>query len=360
MILKSNHAKLLAYMEKESIDGFFITNKPNVRYISSYTGDDSYLLITRTSNYFISDSRYTEQAEMECPDYTIVNWREPHGRTIGEVAAALAEKAGLKSVAFESDSITHDTYDDLKKHFKADLLPAKGVIEKLRSVKGDEEIHCLKAACDISCRALERLLKDIRVGVTEKELAAKLSLYMVMEGSDTMPYGNILISGARTSLLHGIPSEKAVEYGDLVLMDFGCQYHGYMSDMTRTVIVGKPTAKQREVYNLERRMVEDSLAVMKAGVKGTEVYEASLKAIKDTEYLDYHYSGIGHGIGLFVHEPPSMGKDSKDVLTEGNVLTIEPGIYIPGWGGVRIEDQVLITKDGYENMVSATHELIEL
>lgn len=132
-------------------------------------------------------------------------------------------------------------------------------METFRSIKTPQEIEYLRAACEISCRAFEHILGDIRVGVTEKELAAKLSAYMVMEGADTQPYGNILISGARTSLLHGIPSGKAIEYGDFVLMDFGCQFNGYLSDMTRTVVVGRPTDKQREVYELEKRMLEDSL-----------------------------------------------------------------------------------------------------
>ena len=209
-------------------------------------------------------------------------------------------------------------------------------------------------------RQFEKIIKDIRVGVTEKELASKLSHYMVMEGADTKPYGGILISGARTSLLHGIPSSKAIEYGDLVLMDYGCQYQGYLSDMTRTVVVGKATPKQREVYELEQRMVADCEAVMKAGATGAQVYEASTKAIKGTEYFDYHYTGIGHGIGMFVHEIPFMGPASKAVFEPGNIITVEPGIYIPGWGGIRIEDEVLITEDGCENLISATKELIEL
>lgn len=189
---------------------------------------------------------------------------------------------------------------------------------------------------------------------------AKLSLYMVLEGADTQPYGNILISGARTSLPHGIPSGKAVEYGDLVLMDFGCQFNGYMSDMTRTVVVGKPSAKQREIYALEKRMLEDALDVMKAGVLLCDVYQESIRAIEGTGFYDYHYTGIGHGIGLAVHEIPFMGPNSEQVLEAGNVRTIEPGIYIPNWGGIRIEDQILITDDGYENLINTTHDLIEL
>jgi Xaa-Pro aminopeptidase len=181
-----------------------------------------------------------------------------------------------------------------------------------------------------------------------------------MEGADTKPYGGIVISGARTSLLHGIPSAKAIEYGDLVLMDYGCQYKGYMSDMTRTVVVGKATAKQKEVYELEKQMVEDVEAILKAGVTSVQAYEASIWAIKDTEYMQYHYSGIGHGVGLFVHEPPFMGAYGKYELAPNNIITVEPGIYIPGWGGIRIEDQVLITDSGCENLISATKQLIEL
>lgn len=346
-------------MEKEHLDGFYVAKPENVRYISSYTGDDSYLFITRDKAYFITDPRYTEQAGCECPEYEIVNWRLP-GNTIGDTVAALAEKEGVKAAGFESDYLTFDKYKSMEDTVKAQLVPTCQVIDMFRSVKTAEEIEYSRIACDIASRAFEKIIKDIRVGVTEKELAAKLSTYMVMEGADTKPYGGILISGSRTSLLHGIPSSKAIEYGDLVLMDYGCQYKGYLSDMTRTVVVGKATPRQREVYKLEQQMVSDAMAVMKAGTKASEVYEASIQAIKDTEYFQYHYSGIGHGVGLFVHENPFMGPNSKSVLEAGNIMTVEPGIYIPGWGGVRIEDQGLVTESGYESLISATKDLIEL
>ncbi len=353
--------KLLAYMDAHDMDGFYITRKENVRFISGYTGDDSTLLITKSACYFLTDPRYTEQAAAECPDFTIVNWRElALKQGTGYAAAYLAKKHGLKAVGFEASSMTYADYMGFNGNMENTPIPTTGVIEELRIFKTPREIECLRAACQISCRAFERIIKDIRVGVTEKELAAKLALYMVQEGADTQPYGNILISGARTSLLHGIPSAKAVEYGDLVLMDFGCQYKGYLSDMTRTVVVGTPTQKQREVYALEKRMLEDSLDAMKPGAKMSEVYAASIKAIEGTEYFPYHYTGIGHGIGLFVHEPPFMGPGREELLIAGSVRTIEPGLYIPGWGGVRIEDQVLITENGYENMISVTHDLIEL
>ncbi|WP_313343480.1 Xaa-Pro peptidase family protein [Sedimentibacter sp.] len=349
---------LFDYLREQNIDGIFISKLQNVRYLSQYTGDDSYLFITEKGNYFITDPRYTEQAEQECPGFIIYNWREI-GKTIPETLKKIIEGMNIKRFAFEGDYVDYNTYSELIK-INSEAVPITGVIEELRSIKTHEEIHNLRVACQIADRAFERILRDIRIGVTEKELASKLSHYMVIEGSDTKPYGNILISGKRTSLLHGIPSNKAIEYGDFVLMDYGCSYKGYLSDMTRTVIVGKATAKQREVYNLENRMLEDSKKVMAAGVSAKKVYNASIEVIKDTEYYNYHYSGIGHGIGLYVHEIPFMSPKSNDILKENNVVTIEPGIYIPGWGGVRIEDQILVLKDGNESLTNSPRDLIEL
>lgn len=351
--------KLLTYMEEHHLAAFYVSRPENVRYISGYTGDDAYLLITKEKQFFITDPRYTEQAASECPGYELVDWRTKGG-TMGEVIQSLLQIPNCSNVAFEADTVTYSVYKSLEDKIKVEMIPQSGVIEAFRSVKTKEEIELLRISADIASRAFEKILKDIRVGVTEKELASRLSHYMVMEGADTKPYGGILISGARTSLLHGIPSNKALEYGDLVLMDYGCQYKGYLSDMTRTVVLGKATPKQREVYELEKQMVADCEAVIKAGATGREAYEASIRAIKGTEYFDYHYTGIGHGIGMFVHEVPFMGPASSVVFEAGNVITVEPGIYIPGWGGVRIEDEVLITETGCENLISATKELIEL
>jgi Xaa-Pro aminopeptidase len=351
--------KVLAYMEKNHIDGFYISRPENVRYVCGFTGEDSFLLLTKNKSYFITDPRYTEQAAMECPQYEIVNWRKPN-RNMGDTLADIGEEQHLTNIGFEGSYVTFDTYSALKDKLKIELIPLTDVIEEFRSIKTQQEIAYSRAACDIASRAFEKIVKDIRVGVTEKEIASKLSHYMVMEGADTKPYGGIVISGARTSLLHGIPSGKAIEYGDLVLMDYGCQYKGYLSDMTRTVVAGKADSRQREVYALEYQMVSEVEAILKAGVTSEQAYVASIQAIKYTEYLNYNYSGIGHGIGLFVHEPPFIGANGKYQLMTNNIITVEPGIYIPGWGGIRIEDQVLITDSGCENLISATKELIEL
>lgn len=359
-IAMSKIEQLREYMEREGLDGFYVAKPANVRAVSAYTGEDSFLFITKSKQYFLTDPRYTEQASYECPEYEIRNWRSTRSRSIGEAVALCAEEEKVERIGFEQDYLTFGAWKSMQDAMKVELVPTLNVIEELRAVKTPEEIKNLTVACDIASRAFEKILKDVRVGVTEKELASKLAHYMVMEGADTKPYGGILISGARTSLLHGIPSNKAIEYGDFVLMDYGCQYKGYLSDMTRTVVVGKADEKQKEVYNLCRRMTEETEASVKAGVTGTSCYEASLKAIEGTEYFQYHYTGIGHGVGLFVHELPNIGANCGNILPENSVMTVEPGLYIPGWGGVRIEDQGIVTKDGYENLISATHELIEL
>ena len=294
--------QLLAYMQKEHLDGMFISRPVNVKYVSHYTGEDSWLFITEQEKFFLTDPRYTEQVSYECPDYTILNWRDTYG-SIGKALAYAVEKVGAKTIGFEAAHLTVEQYQNLQSEVKAELVPADGIIEEFRSIKKPEEIE---------------------------------------------------------SLLHGIPSQKAIEYGDLVLMDYGCQYHGYLSDMTRTLVVGRATPKQKEVYRIEQQMVAAVEGFLKDGVSASDAYYESTKIIEGTEYFPYHYTGIGHGVGMFVHEIPFMIPVSKNIVHANNVMTVEPGLYIPGWGGIRIEDQLLITETGNENLISATKELIEL
>ncbi|WP_125708097.1 M24 family metallopeptidase [Companilactobacillus zhongbaensis] len=354
-----NESKVREYLEQKNLDAYFMAKRENIRFTSGWTGDDSYLLLTKNGQYFFTDPRYTEQADIEIPDYQVINWRFP-GKTVGDSVAKVVAENNIKTIAFEDDYLTYDMYADFHQKVKAELVQAGGVIDHMRVVKSPQEIAYSRIACEITCRAYERILKEIKVGVTEKELAMKLSLFMTQEGADNQPYGNILISGAKTSLLHGISDNKAIEYGDLVLLDFGCQYKGYMSDMTRTVVVGKATAKQKEVYEYTRKSLEIVEDMLKAGVNYKDTYPESLKPLEGTEYPDLTYNKIGHSIGLFVHEEPLLAVDYDEPVEANTVLTVEPGIYIPGWGGIRLEDQGLVTEDGFENMISISHDLIEL
>lgn len=350
--------KLLEYMETKNLDAFYVTKPANIRYISRYMGGDAYLLITRRQNYILTDPRCTEQAAKECPSYQVTNWR-PYG-SVAACIGYIAQHDGLNSLAFEEDSVSYLQWAELEKQVRAELVPVSGVIDLFRTQKTPQEIQYLKNACDIASRAYELLLKDVRVGITEKELESKLSYYMVSLGGDTKPNFNLCISGTRTSLLHGIPSSKSIEPGDLVLLDFGIEYMGYTSDMTRVFVVGKATPKQKEVYGYSLRMLEAALDRIRDGAAAKDVCAAAEAVIAGTEYEKYYYSSIGHGIGLFVHESPFLRPTSEDIIRENNVMAVEPGIFIPGWGGIHLEDDILVTKDGYVNLTTATRELLEL
>ncbi len=346
-------------IKEMDIDSMLISDIHNVRYLSGYKGDESYLLISEKSNYFITDARYTEQAAIECPEFVILDWKAL-GRSINDAIAYITEKEELKLMGIEEVVMSHKQYAELDKMISTKTCCISGIIEDLRTVKQPHEKEYLRKACAISDRAFNRILNDIKVGITEAELSAKLAYYLKIEGSDARCYENIFLSGPRTSLLHGIPSDRKITYGDIILMDFGAGYNGYLSDMSRTVVLGKANEKQKEIYNIIKESEEDVINMVKSGIAAKEAYHHSLKAVSGTEYMSYFYTGIGHGVGLAVHEKPYMSAASTDIIKKDNVITVEPGIYIPGWGGVRIEDQILITDDGCEILTNSSRQLIEL
>lgn len=366
--MKLSEEKLVSYLEQENIDAFYIHNPVNVRYICKYSGGDAYLLILKHSSpdnangghkfYLLTDPRCLEHAESECPDYTCIDWR-PYG-SIAKCLGAITRQENIHTMAVESGHLCVGMYDEIHEECASELIPRPGVLEDLQVIKETQEIQCIRTACEISSRALEKLYGDIRPGITEKELEARLTMYMAMEDADVKSSANIVLSGSRTSMLHGIPSMKAVEYGDLVLIDFGCKYHGYTADITRTVVAGKATAKQKEIYQLVLDTNEKCIANMKAGVSADSLYKIAMDMIAGTEYEPYFYQSFGHGIGLFVHQKPFVRKHSEDILMENVVMTMEPGIYIPQWGGIRIEDDLLIQKDGCTNLALPDKQLLEL
>ena len=248
----------------------------------------------------------------------------------------------------------------MQAELSAEMVPTLNVIEGFRAIKTPEEIKNLTVACDIASRAFEKIIKDIRPGVTEKEIASRLAHYMVMEGADTKPYGGIVISGAKSSLLHGIPDSKPIEYGDFVLMDYGCQYKGYLSDMTRTVVVGKANDKQKEIYNTVLKAQTTAIDAIKAGMKCSEVDGVARKIITDAGYGENFGHSLGHSVGIEIHENPSFSPKNNAVVQNGNVITVEPGIYIDGFGGVRIEDLIVVQNGKAVNLTSSPKELIEI
>ncbi|WP_416197507.1 MAG: Xaa-Pro aminopeptidase [Sporanaerobacter sp.] len=350
--------KLYEQMSKNNIDGLFLLTEPNVRYISRFTGSDSFVFITSKNNYFITDSRYTEQAQSQCKGFEVIRWGNPF-KSLVETVKDLVKKDGVKRIGFEKEYMNFGMYESLRESISnIELVPTSYLVEEIRVVKDEEEIECIKRACDFADKAFEKILKIIKVGMTEMELALELEYYMRKAGAEGISFDTIFISGKKTSLPHGQPSDKKIENGDFITIDFGALYKGYHSDMTRTVVVGKANEKQVEIYNIVKAAQQRGLDVLRSGISGKEA-DTEVRKIMG-EYNEYFGHGLGHGVGLELHEIPFMGVNCDRVLEENSVVTVEPGIYIPDWGGVRIEDSVVVKKDGIEILTHSPKELIIL
>lgn len=350
--------KVIKILDEKKLDGIYITKKSNVNYISGYPDELAYSVISGNGSFVITDSRFTELAEQSCPDFEIVNWHT-FDRSLPKAVASVCGKAGIKRLGFEECFTSYDKYAELKGLLGAqgiELVPTSDIIEKLRYTKSVEEVANTRIACGIADKALEELVPYIKPGVTERELCARLEFSMKIHGAHDLGFETILISGSKTSLLHGKPGDKKIETGDFVLVDYGAMYNGYISDTTRTFIVGEPTEKQREIYELVKEGQKTGLANMGPGIHATRPDQEIRKKI--SKYEDYYYAGIGHGVGLDLHEEPFLGNYGTRIMEPGCIITMEPGIYIPGWGGVRIEDTVLITENGIEILTHFPKELM--
>lgn len=352
--------KLVKLLEEKNLDAIYLTNNQNVNYISNYNDEDAFAIISKNGNFLITDTRYMELAESLCKGFELVNWHL-FDRNIGKAVEYVCLKNNIKTLGFEGSSLTFEKYEAFKSQLdksEINLVCSDGLIEELRYVKNQEEIDNIKKACEIADKALEELIPHIKVGVTERELAAKLEYFMKMNGAHNLGFDTILISGAKTSLLHGKPSDKKIERGDLLLIDYGAMYNGYRSDTTRTFIVGEANQKQIELYELIKEAQLVGIENMKDGVHAT-VPDAKIREVVK-EYEQYYYRGLGHGIGRGLHEEPFLGNYGTKTLKEGCVVTMEPGVYFPGWGGIRIEDTVLVTKEVPQILTKFPKELMIL
>ncbi|HFL3157214.1 TPA: M24 family metallopeptidase [Clostridioides difficile] len=347
-------------LETKGVDALYLTKKTNVNYISGFPDEEAYAVICKDGNFLVTDSRYMELAEKVCKDFEIINWHN-FDRSVAKAVKSVCDKVGIKKLGFERTNIVFDKYEELKNLIEKDngeLIPTENIVETLRYVKDKDEIKNTRKACEIADKALEELIPHIKAGVSEIELATKLEYFMKMNGAQNIGFETILISGAKTSLLHGKPSDKIIEKGDFVLIDYGAMYNGYISDTTRTFIVGGASEKQLEIYNLVKEAQNVGVENMKAGVHATIPDAEIRKVVK--KYEDYYYQGIGHGVGRDVHEEPFIGNYGDKIIEEGCIITMEPGIYFPEWGGVRIEDTVLITKNGPERLTKFPKDLMIL
>ena len=331
-------------LSEKGIDALVITKLPNVRYLSGFSGSAGFLFISSKSSYFVSDFRYKIQASLEI--------RKPFKVKIGTQGSfdfinELVSKYGLKKIGFESGAMVYSQYQLLKKILKGvTLVPVDGLIEQFTSVKTDEEIDHINSAVKFTDKVFSKILEVIKPGVREIEIAAELTYMQRKEGASGNSFEPIVASGPNGAFPHAQPTDRKIKSGDLITLDFGCVYKGFCSDMTRTIGVGKLSAESKKIY--ETVLTAQLLATdaVKEGEKAVAVDSVARNYIRDNGYGDYFGHGLGHGLGIEVHEGPRLNQLSKSILKTNNVVTIEPGIYVEGIGGVRIEDDVLVTKDG--------------
>lgn len=348
--------KVRESLGKLGLDGLLITSDYNRRYISNFTGSSGVVLIGLTDAKFITDFRYVEQATKQCEGFEVVK----HVGSVPEEVAAQAKLQGIKKLGFEQDHVTYSSYKAFDEAVDAELTPVSGLVEKIRLIKTDAEIKILKVAADIADAAFKHILDFIRPGITELEVSNELEFFMRKAGATSSSFDTIVASGNRSALPHGVASNKIIEKGDFVTMDYGAYYNGYISDITRTIAVGEPDAKLREVYEIVYEAQRLGMEGIKPGMSGKEADALTRDYITEKGYGEYFGHSTGHGIGLEVHEGPALSHKSDIILEPGMIVTVEPGIYLPGIGGVRIEDDTIITKEGNESLTHSTKELIIL
>jgi Xaa-Pro aminopeptidase len=345
--------KLRTEMEQQQIEALLITSPYNLRYITNFTGTAGLALVTADKAFFITDFRYTEQAGNQVKEFEVVQAKT----NLLEEAAETAKNLGIGSLAFEKDYVTYASYLDYKTKIEAELKPVSGLIEKIRMIKTPEEVSILKAAAKIADDAFEHICQFIQVGQTELEISNELEFFMRKQGASSSSFDTIVASGVRSALPHGVATDKKIESGDFITLDFGALYNGYISDITRTVAVGEPSDKLKEIYQIVLDAQVMAVEKIGPGMTGIEADAIARDFIKSKGYGEAFGHSTGHGIGLEVHEAPGLSFKSQTVLEPGMAVTVEPGIYLSGIGGVRIEDDILITESGNERLTHSTKEL---
>ncbi|MCP9327737.1 M24 family metallopeptidase [Liquorilactobacillus satsumensis] len=346
-------ARLRMQMEKMSVDAFLVTDPVNIAYLSGFTGDAGVVLVTENEQFLITDSRFKE-AVSRFKTWQCVITRE-YLRSVCEIAA----KDQLLALAFE-DSLSYRDYDFLDETALCDIVPLNGVLEKMRSVKEPEEIALLRKSCKLAEDGYRMLLQEISAGQAEIEVANHLDQIMKKLGATASSFPTIVASGTRTILPHGSASTKVLQQGELVTLDFGYFYKGYTSDVTRTFSLGRQPESIKALYQVVAHAQQQTIAAVRPGITGAELDQIGRSLITQAGYGAYFNHGMGHGIGQSIHELPNIGKNFANQLEPGQVITIEPGIYLPPEAGIRIEDDILVTADGFEELTNFAKEYIEV
>jgi Xaa-Pro aminopeptidase len=339
------------------VDALLVTKLANVRYLTGFTGSWAVALVGPQESVFFTDGRYGEQSRHEVPDLVrVASMEQPAGAILDH-----ARRLGVGRLGFERHAVTVAQRDRWEETLEGiDLVGVGEEVERLRWAKDAEELAILRSAQDATDSAFEDILDLLVVGITERQAAAQLELAMARHGSDALSFDPIVAVGEDSAAPPQQPGHRALAEGDVIKMDFGAMVDGYHTDMTRTVAFGVPATELRKVHDVVAAAQQAGIDALRPGVVAGDVDRAARSVIDDAGYGDRFTHGLGHGVGLEIHEGPSLRRDGEDVLPVGAVVTVEPGVYLPGMGGVRIEDAVEVTEDGPNVLGTSTRELIEL
>lgn len=339
-------------------DAILVTNAVNRRYISGFTGSSGVLLLSQNDSWLLTDFRYMTQAPQQAVDFTVLEHAPKWIDTVKELAVS----AGVKKLAFEQDTVVFSEYMAWSAVLgsELELMPVSGVIEELRMYKDESELAIMRDACQLADETFEHMLSFIKPGLRESDVALELETFMRRKGATSPSFDTIVASGERSALPHGVASDRVIGSNEFVKLDFGAYYNGYCSDITRTIVVGKPTDRHREIYDIVLEAQLATLEGIKPGMTGMEADAIARDIITRYGYGDKFGHGTGHGLGMEIHEAPRVSKAGTTVLEPGMTVTVEPGIYLPGFGGVRIEDDIVITADGIALLTSSPKTLFIL
>ncbi|MHA0855577.1 M24 family metallopeptidase [Paenibacillus sp. CMAA1364] len=342
--------KLQEAMRIKNVEALFITSPINRRYVTGFTGSAGYVLITLSDAYLLTDFRYMTQAPQQAQGFTVIE----HGTQVMMDVKELLTSNNISQLGFEQDDVSYSIYMSYKEQLDPEikLLPIKGIVEQLRIFKDEDEIRIMQRAAKLADDTFNYTLGVVKPGMTEREVDLAMEFYMRKEGATASSFDTIVASGERSALPHGVASERIIQGDEFITFDFGALLDGYCSDLTRTIALGKPNAKLKEIYDIVLEAQLHTLAHIKSGMTGREADALARDIITKYGYGDQFGHSTGHGLGMEVHESPRLSKLSDDILQPGMVVTVEPGIYLPGIGGVRIEDDILITENG---IVILTH-----
>ncbi|TMN20785.1 M24 family metallopeptidase [Lentibacillus cibarius] len=348
--------KLRQKLEEVNLDAILITSPVNRRYMTGFTGTAGAVIVSHDDARFITDFRYIEQAGEQADGFTVVE----HKQLIHQEIRDQLNQMNVKRLGFEKDHVTFTSYELYKETFDAELTGVSGMVEALRLFKSKDELSILKQAAQIADDAFQHIQGYIKPGAKEIDIANELEFFMRKQGAESSSFDIIVASGYRGALPHGVASDKEIQSGELVTMDYGALFNGYCSDITRTVAVGEISTELNTIYDTVLKAQLLGVDGVKPGITGKEADALTRDYIKEQGYGDYFGHSTGHGLGMEVHESPSLSFRSDKELKAGMVVTVEPGIYVPNVGGCRIEDDIVVTESGNDRLTSAPKDLIQL